>query len=164
MSLPQQRLEEVRAIFNAFLKQRNQRQTPERYVILDEVYASNDHFDADELYFRLKQKGNHISRATVYNTLELLLECNLVKRHQFGSNQAKYERSYGYRQHDHLICLDCGEVLEFCDPRLQATQEMVGEVFNFEVTHHSLHLFGHCRREDCPNRHKAEDYSSSSTT
>ncbi len=151
-SLPKQHLEEVRRIFSAYLKERNQRQTPERFSILEEVYATDDHFDADELYLRLKQKDVQVSRATVYNTLELLIDCALVVRHQFGSKQAKYERAYSFWQHDHLICIDCNELFEFCDPRIQSIQEMVAEVFQFDIKHHSLHMYGQCRRDNCPNR------------
>ena len=151
-SLSQQQLAEVRNLFRAFLKKRNLRQTPERFMVLEEVYATNDHVDADELYLRLKQKGNRVSRATVYNTLDLLLDCDLVGRHQFGKNQAKYERAYSYWQHDHLICLDCNEVLEFCDPRIQGIQDMVAEIYQFDIKHHALHLYGHCQRDDCSNR------------
>ncbi len=151
-SLSQQQVAEVRNIFRTFLKKRNLRQTPERFMVLEEVYATDDHVDADELYLRLKQKGNRVSRATVYNTLDLLLDCDLVGRHQFGKNQAKYERAYSYWQHDHLICLDCNEVLEFCDPRIQGIQEMVAEIYQFDIKHHALHLYGHCQRADCSNR------------
>lgn len=152
MSLPQQQMEEVRSTFREFLKRRSQRQTPERFAILEEVYATPGHFDADELFVRLKQEGSRVSRATVYNTLELLLECDLVVKHQFGKNQAKYERAYAFWQHDHLICLDCNEVLEFCDPRIQSIQEMVAEIYQFEIKQHALNLYGHCKREACPNR------------
>ncbi len=151
-SLSQQQVAEVRNIFRTFLKKRNLRQTPERFMVLEEVYATDDHVDADELYLRLKQKGNRVSRATVYNTLDLLLDCDLVGRHQFGKNQAKYERAYSYWQHDHLICLDCNEVLEFCDPRIQGIQEMVAEIYQFDIKHHALHLYGHCQRAECSNR------------
>ncbi len=150
--IPKRQLEEVRRIFSEFLKDRNQRQTPERFAILDEVYGTSGHFDADELYVRLKEKDVRVSRATVYNTLDLLIECDLVVRHQFGNKQAKYERAYSYWQHDHLICMDCNELFEFCDPRIQSIQEMVAEIYEFEVKHHSLHIYGHCRRENCPNR------------
>jgi len=149
-------MEEVSRSFRDFLKERGQRQTPERFAILDEIYATADHFDADELFVRLKQKGSRISRATVYNTLDLLLESDLVVKHQFGKNQAKYERAYAYWQHDHLICLDCGEILEFCDPRLQSIQDTVGDIYGFEISHHALTLYGHCRREACPNRSAEE--------
>ena len=143
---------EVRERFETFLKERNQRQTPERFAILDQIYEATTHFDADELYLRLREKGIQVSRATVYNTLDLLIECELVRRHRFGDKQAKYERAYSYWQHDHLICMDCNELFEFCDPRIQGIQEMVADIYQFEVKHHSLHIYGHCRREDCPNR------------
>lgn len=152
MPIPQRKLEEVRGIFSAFLQKRSQRQTPERYIVLEELYATDDHLDADELFLRLKQKGSRVSRATVYNTLELLIECDLVVRHQFGKNQAKYERAFSYRQHDHLICLDCNELFEFCDPRLQSIQEMVAGIYHFDIKHHSLNMYGHCMRDECPNR------------
>lgn len=151
-ALPQKQLDEVHRIFLAFLKQRSLRQTPERFTVLDALYATSDHVDADELFLRLQQEGNRVSRATVYNTLDLLLECDLAVKHQFGKNQAKYERAYSYWQHDHLICLDCNELMEFCDPRLHSIQQMVAEIYQFEITHHSLNLYGHCQRAGCPNR------------
>jgi Fur family ferric uptake transcriptional regulator len=100
----------------------------------------------------MKNKGYRVSRATVYNTLDLLVECELVKRHQFGSNQALYEKAHGFRQHDHLICLDCDKVFEFCDPRVSETEKMVAELMNFEIKHHSLILYGHCVKDKnkCP--------------
>jgi len=155
MAVPQRQMEEVRRIFSAFLQKRGQRQTPERFAVLEEIYSHHDHIDADELYLRLKQAGSRVSRATVYNTLDLLLECELVVRHQFGKNQAKYERAFSYWQHDHLICMDCNEVFEFCDPRLQSIQEMVAGIYQFEIKHHSLNMYGHCVRENCPNREVA---------
>lgn len=151
-SLPHSQLEEVRRHFTRHLKDRGQRQTPERFAVLDEVYATADHFDADELFVRLQRRGSRVSRATVYNTLDLLLDCDLVVKHQFGKSQAKYERAYAYWQHDHLICLDCGDILEFCDPRLQSVQDTLEEIFDFEITQHALHMYGHCRRAECPNR------------
>jgi Fur family ferric uptake transcriptional regulator len=93
----------------------------------------------------------------VYNTLDLLMECDLVKRHQFGTGQAVYEKSYGFRQHDHLICLDCGEVLEFCDPRVGEIQNMIGQLLDKHIKHHSLVLYGNCTRENCENRKSTQD-------
>ncbi len=151
-SLPQAQIDEVQRLFREYLRQQGLRQTPERFAILEEVYSNADHFDADALFVRMKQRGSRVSRATVYNTLELLQDCDLVVKHQFGKNQAKFERSYAYWQHDHLICVDCGEILEFCDPRLQAIQDTLSEIFDFEVTHHALHVYGRCRRVSCPNR------------
>lgn len=135
---------EVKEIFNRHLSEQKMRKTPERYAILEEIYSRNDHFDAEALYIHMKQQNYRVSRATVYNTLDLLVSCDLVKKHQFGDNLAKYEKSLGYRQHDHLICNSCGKIVEFCDPRVQQIKDMMGELLNFKVTSHSLNLYGTC--------------------
>ncbi len=137
-------IEEVKEIFSRHLTEKKMRKTPERFAILEEIYSRDDHFDAEALYIHMKTQNYRVSRATVYNTLDLLVNCDLVKKHQFGSNLAKYEKSLGYRQHDHLICNDCGKVVEFCDPRVQQIKNMMGELLNYEVTSHSLNLYGNC--------------------
>jgi Fur family ferric uptake transcriptional regulator len=134
--------QEVREIFTAYLDRKKQRKTPERYAILDEIYSKKHHFDVDTLYIQMKNRNYHVSRATVYNTLDLLLDCGLVRRHQFGSNMAQYEQAYGYVQHDHLICVKCHDVLEFCDPRVEQIQSTMGELLKFNISHHSLNLYG----------------------
>jgi len=133
---------EVRELFTAYLEQNQQRKTPERYAILDEIYSSKSHFDVDELFLKMKSRNYHVSRATVYNTLDLLVESGLVKRHQFGQNTSHYEQAYGYKQHDHLICNHCKKVFEFCDPRVQQITSTMGNLLKFNVSSHSLHLYG----------------------
>ncbi len=135
-------IDEVKAIFKAHLEQKNQRKTPERFAILEEIYTLTDHFDVEMLYSRMKRNNYHVSRATVYNTLDLLLESGLVVRHQFGNNVAHYEKAYGSKQHDHLICKRCTKVLEFCDPRIHQIQHMMGNILGFDVHQHSLTLYG----------------------
>lgn len=143
-SIPHTVIPEVRNIFSAYLETHQLRKTPERFVILEEIYSRNDHFDAESLYEDIIKKDFNISRATVYNTLELLHSCDLVKKHQFGKNLAQYEKSYGYKQHDHIICVDCKKVVEFCDPRIQQIKSMMGELLNFRIMHHALNLYGVC--------------------
>lgn len=137
-------LKEVKSIFSNHLEMNQLRKTPERFAILEEIYRRTDHFDAEALYIHMKTQNYRVSRATVYNTLELLATCDLVKKHQFGKNLTQFEKSYGYKQHDHLICIDCNKVVEFCDPRIQQIKNMMGDILKYRVTHHSLNMYGKC--------------------
>jgi Fur family ferric uptake transcriptional regulator len=123
-----------------------QRTTPERYAILDAVLESQGHFDADSLYYRLIASGVKVSKATVYNTLDILQECGLVSKYRFAESTSRYEKAFGRPHHHHLICLQCGDIIEFINEKLDKIQEDVCSEKNFSAQSSTLQIFGTCSK------------------
>jgi Fur family ferric uptake transcriptional regulator len=122
----------------------NLRATPERYAVLDAVLQSQGHFDAEGLYYRMVSGGIKVSKATVYNTLDLLQSCGLVSKYRFAENTSRYEKAFGRPHHHHLICLECGDIIEFVNDRLEVIQEEVCGEKSFTPQSSSLQIFGTC--------------------
>ena len=140
-------------IFKDFLKQGKSRNTPERFEVLDAALAHEGHFGADDLYIKMKNSNSVVSRATVYNTLELLTQCELISKRNFGDNMTHYESNLKKQTHDHLICVDCGRIIEFTDPRVKKIPQEICDNFDFEFHSYSFNIFGRCKnKKDCISR------------
>lgn len=135
--------EQVR--FEGFLRSRQLKLTGERRSMLAAVLGWGSHFDADTLHMTLKQRGENVSRATVYRTLDLLVQCGLVRKDSLGQQQAQYEAVKPGEHHDHLICLRCSQVIEFFRADLESLQETICAERKFKPLHHSLQIFGLCK-------------------
>jgi Fur family transcriptional regulator, ferric uptake regulator len=133
--------------FETYLRSKKLKLTGERMDILAAIFRKDTHFDAEALHLELKHQGLDISRATVYRTLDLLVQCGLVRKSSLGSSHANYEAAREDEHHDHLICLNCNKVIEFYRPDLERLQEDICREQTFKPLHHSLQIFGIC--SDC---------------
>ena len=137
----------ARDVLTSYLKSGGkQRITPERYAILDAVLEIQGHFDAESLYYRLKANGIKVSKATVYNTLDILKDCGLVSKYRFAENASRYEKAFGRPHHHHLICLQCGDIIEFVNEKFDKIQEDVCGDKNFVAQSSTLQIFGTCSK------------------
>ena len=134
-----------RELFTEYLTRKGHRKTPERYAILDHVCAINGHFDVEMLYQRLEGANFHVSRATLYNTIELLVDARLLVRHQFGTQGVQYECAEKAAGHFHLVCSHCGRIQEYKDQALKAS--VLSKKFTkFTPEYFSMYIFGLCSK------------------
>ncbi|MBI3099438.1 MAG: transcriptional repressor [Planctomycetes bacterium] len=133
------------AAFEKFLRGRGLKLTRPRWVILEAALDRRDHFSADELADRLRKNPRPVSKASVYRTLALLKESGLLEEHDFGGGRKFYEQALGRTHHDHLVCIGCGQITEFQNPRIEHMQDQVTEREGFVSVFHSLKIFGYCR-------------------
>jgi Fur family ferric uptake transcriptional regulator len=132
-------------IFRKYLERRGLKLTAERHAVFEELFSRHEHLEPDELLVRLRARSRKISRATIYRTLELLVDAGVVGRVRIGESGYRYERLRAGDHHDHLICNDCGRVIEFREPRIESLQEEVAERYGFVLLSHSHQMRGICR-------------------
>lgn len=132
--------------FLEFLARRGLKLTRQRQAVVNEIFNGAGHFEAEELVERLKGNRTRVSRATVYRTLDLLRECQLVEKLDFGTQRSYYEHVSPNAHHDHLICIRCGNVIEFHNEALETLQREICGNFGFKDSYHSLRIFGHCSK------------------
>jgi Fur family ferric uptake transcriptional regulator len=132
-------------IFRHFLKSEKNRITPERFEVMDSAIDYEGHFGADELYILMKNQHSRVSRATVYKTLELLVQCELLSKRNFGDNVTRYESNYKRQSHDHLICVDCGRIVEFADVQIKKLPQQISDKLGFNLESYSFNIFARCK-------------------
>ena len=131
-------------LFRSFIKGKGLRNTPEREEIILEIFVSQDHFDVDELYLRLRNTGSRVSKASIYRNIPLIMECGLIKEVWHEDGHMHYEPVYGQTHHCHLRCLGCGKVIEFVEEDLKDMQERLAKKHDFEIVDHRLDVVGYC--------------------
>ena len=136
--------ETVRGTFEQYLQNKGFRKTQERFAILDAIYSIEGHFTMEELMDIMNASKFHVSRATLYNTMELLTDAHLVIRHKFD-NSSQYEKSFNMTTHFHRICMSCGSVTEVRDEKLRRVIENAHSK-GFSIAHTSLYMYGMCSK------------------
>ncbi len=137
--------------FEGFLKRKGLKFTPEREVIVKEIFSFHEHFDAETLYRRIKEKGyKEISLATVYRTLSLLMESRIIREVLRCRGRGFYEHVWGHKHHDHMICINCGKIIEFEDDRVEEIKEELCKKYGFKPVEYRLSIKGYCK--ECQKR------------
>ncbi len=130
--------------YRQLLKEHGLKVTPARLAVLEEIFSHEDHTHPDEILAQLKAKGKKVSRATVYRTLNFLIKKGMMRRLYFDNQKTQYDQNYTIAEHDHLICTECGNVIEFLDDDLRSIEREICARFNFKPARRSVQIFGVC--------------------
>ncbi len=151
--------EPEREIFLAYLRKQGRRVTSERLAVCEEIFRQHGHVDADDLLAAMRRRGVKISRATVYRNLELLVECEIVRKHRLGHDRYLYEHVHPGQRHDHLVCRECGRVVEFVSAGIRALQREICKAHGFDPAEQTLQISGCCLtcRRDSEERPAAKE-------
>lgn len=137
-------------VFLEHIQKAGLRKTGQRDLILEIFLRTEEHLTSEDLYRLVRKQDQSVGHTTVYRTLKLLIEAGLAREVRLGDGKTYYEHHYNHEHHDHMICTDCGKVIEFFSPELEALQETMAEKFDFKLTHHSLRILGVC--DDCQKK------------
>ena len=130
--------------FREYLAEQGLRFTTEREAIAKALFENNAHFEAEELLARMRSDGSRVSRATVYRTLDLLVTAGLARKVRLGAEHNYFEHILGRRQHEHMVCIQCGEVIEWFDADLEGVLSRNAERYGFVPARYTVQIFGHC--------------------
>lgn len=133
-------------VFGDFIHNKGLRNTPERQVIIEEIFSTHDHFDVDDLYLRLKKKNKKVSKPSIYRLVPLLLESGLIQEAYFEDGHIHYEHIYGHEHHCHLRCVRCGKTIEFREKSMATLEATLAKKYGFRVKSHKLEVFGYCNK------------------
>ena len=127
--------------FKQNLQEENLKSTPQRIAILEEMLDSDEHLECEEILENLKQKGNNVSRATLYRTMDILVKYSFIRKLDIGDGRIRYERKIGTSHHDHMICIDTGDIIEFCSDEIENLQNEIAEKHGYKLIRHVHQLF-----------------------
>ena len=131
--------------FRRHLREHHQPVTRQRDLVAEVVFHSNDHLSVEGIRRELSQRGEQVGLATVYRTLDLLVESGLVRAHEFGEGFKRYEAMATQADHEHLICERCGQVVEFANERLERMLPVLADEHGFQHRRHRVEIYGVCR-------------------
>ena len=132
--------------FKTILRQDKLKFTPQRVAVLEEVIQGDSHRECEDIYLALKQNGKHISRATVYRTMDILVRSNIARKMELGDGRVRYESKMGSPHHDHMICTSCGKIIEFVNQNIEDLQNQIAKRHHFKIQRHIHQLFGICKK------------------
>ncbi len=137
-------MKKAQEAFSHYIRNQGLKLTRQRQAILDSIFDASGHFTAEELYDRMKTREIYAGKATIYRTLELLAKGGFLEAHDFGTGTAHYEKILGRAHHDHMVCLQCGKVIEFQCEEIEDLQDAQAKKHHFTILAHSHKIFGHC--------------------
>jgi Fur family ferric uptake transcriptional regulator len=132
-------------VFSEHIQKSGLRHTAQRDLILEIFLRTEEHLSSEDLYWLVQKEDASVGHTTVYRTLKLLTEAGLAREVRFGDGKTYYEHHYNHEHHDHMICTNCGKVVEFFSPEIESLQETVAAEFGFKLTHHSMRILGFCQ-------------------